>query len=293
MTRRRRGRIRKYGRWRGPTSYEYEDLNRWLISYADFITLMFAFFVVLFAMSSIDETKVRALSGSFSSAFRGGGLLEGRDGIIPAVQTIKPSPLIIPMPSEDEVLIREASDRMRRMAREIRQVLSPLIQDGKISVGDNDSGIQIDISSNLLFKAGQADLDPLALSPLRLLAQVLSEASFPIKVEGHTDSTPISNARFPSNWELSAGRAAQVVRVFIESGLDAGRLNVAGYADQRPVGDNATPEGRERNRRVAIIIEMPTIKRSASSLGLINPIDPGSPLSPVGIQAPVKPAQEP
>lgn len=240
-----------------------------MISYADFITLMFAFFVVLFAVSELDPQKIRWLSGAFDEEFKNPGLHAQRQQPIPAV-ALAPTldTLLVQAPTTEDASLREAAERMRKMAKEIRETLSPLIERGEIRVGDGDSGIQIDIASKLLFAPGQATVDPAAIPALRSVAEVIAGASFPIRVEGHTDNIPIATERFPSNWELSAGRAAQVVRLFLEFGVDSRRLTAAGYAEFRPVADNATPEGKERNRRVAIIIEMPTVKPGAATMGL-------------------------
>lgn len=257
---------------RGAAPQGHDNLERWLISYADFITLMFAFFVVLFAVSEINPQKARKLAGAFNDAFKDPGLHATTSNLIPAVQVVPPLDVMFvkPTTAEDDT-VRAAGERMRKMSQEIRETMSPLIDRGEVRVGDSESGIQIDIASKLLFAPGQATLDPAALPALRSVAEVISGATFPIKVEGHTDDTPIATERFPSNWELSAGRAAQVVRKFLEYGVDSQRLTAAGYAEFRPVADNATAEGRERNRRVAIIIEMPTVKPGAAAMGLQLP----------------------
>jgi chemotaxis protein MotB len=133
--------------------------------------------------------------------------------------------------------------------------LGPLAKEGQVRVTEGLLGVTIEINASLLFAAGEARLDPAAAGALSTVARVLVATDFPILVEGHSDNLPISTPMFPSDWELSSARASSVVRLFIDNGVAAKRLTATGYADQRPVDDNATPEGRGRNRRVAITIE--------------------------------------
>jgi chemotaxis protein MotB len=146
-------------------------------------------------------------------------------------------------------------DRLRNTAKDINKALAPLVDEGKVTVTEGALGITVDINASVLFAPGDARLDLGAVRALAAVAQILAPTDFPIIVEGHTDNTPISTPQFPSNWELSGMRASSVVRLFIESGVDGRRLTATGYADQRPLADNATPDGRQRNRRVAITIE--------------------------------------
>jgi len=240
---------------------EHENHERWLVSYADFITLLFAFFVVMYALSSINEGKYRIMSDSISSAFRS---VPGGAGQI-AVNTSINSPLSIAIPTKRlppnvktdaaQVVKRE---NLRKMARELNKALAPLVEEGKVKVTEGALGITVDINASVLFSPGDARLDLAAVRALAAVAQILAPTDFPIIVEGHTDNTPINTPQFPSNWELSGMRASSVVRLFIETGVDGRRLTATGYADQRPQADNATAEGRQRNRRVAITIESRT-----------------------------------
>lgn len=231
-----------------------ENHDRWLVSYADFITLLFAFFVVMYGISSINEGKYRIMSDSIGIAFR-------------SESGSSPGPLKLPH-RDDPALIQRAparlkSDEMqaakkehlRNLAKDIKQALAPLMANGKVRVTEGALGIIVDISASALFAPGEARLDPGAVRSLGTVGSVLAAADFPVVVEGHTDNIPISTPQFPSNWELSAARAASVVRLFIDTGMDARRLTATGYADQRPVADNVTSDGRQSNRRVAITIE--------------------------------------
>ncbi len=240
---------------------EHENHERWLVSYADFITLLFAFFVVMYAISQVNEGKYRVLSDSINSAFR--SIPGSSSGATVAVNPNAPAPVMIPVKrnpanikAEQERAVKK--DKLRNMARELNKALAPLVAEGKVKVTEGALGITVDINASVLFLPGDARLDIVAQRALLAVAEVLAPTDFPVLVEGHTDNTPINNLLFPSNWELSTTRAASVVRLFIEAGVDPRRLSAAGYADQRPVADNATPDGRQQNRRVAITIESRT-----------------------------------
>ncbi|ENO75606.1 flagellar motor protein MotD [Thauera sp. 63] len=258
---------------------EHENHERWLVSYADFITLLFAFFVVMYSLSSINEGKYRVLSDSIVQAFRSLNINEsGQQIILPPVAVapvVRPQP---PAPSQleesAEAVRRQTAQQMRSMAEDIRRVLAPLTRSGQVSVSEGAFGISIEINASLLFAPGEAMLSTPAVEALRAVAQVLAATPFPITVEGHTDNLPISTYRFPSNWELSAVRASTVTRLFIDSGVAPDRLTAAGYADQRPVADNATDEGRGRNRRVAILIESRNAEPAPTGPAIIPPNDP-------------------
>lgn len=235
---------------------EHENLERWMVSYADFLTLMFAFFVVMYAISSVNEGKYRVLSNSLVSAFRSATNAEGMQ-IAPLTPINVPVPAVRPQASSSKSDPRRAQtmQKMQSMADQVRRVLAPLVRDGKVTVNEGAFGISIEINASALFAPGEAILGVNAQRALTAVGEVLSTGDFPIKVEGHTDTLPISNQLFASNWELSAVRASAVVRLFVQSGVSPQRLSAAGYADQRPVSDNRTAEGRSRNRRVAILIE--------------------------------------
>lgn len=250
-----------YGRHRRRRELdEHENHERWLVSYADFITLLFAFFVVMYALSSINEGKYRIMSDSISSAFR--NVPGGSSGAQVAINTSINTPLSIAIPTKrlppnvkTDATQAAKRDRLRNMAKELNKALAPLVDEGKVKVTEGALGITVDINASVLFSPGDARLDLGAVRALAAVAQILAPTDFPIIVEGHTDNTPINTAQFPSNWELSGMRASSVVRLFIETGVDGRRLTATGYADQRPLADNATADGRQRNRRVAITIE--------------------------------------
>ncbi len=237
---------------------EHENHERWLVSYADFITLMFAFFVVMYAISQVNEGKYRILSDTLASAFK--NVPGSAAGTFEAINPAAPKPIAVPIRSikptiKTDEKTRQKRDTLRKMAKDVAEALAPLVKEGQVRITEGALGITIDINANVLFAPGEARLDVGAVRALFAVAQILAPTEFPITVEGHTDNTPISTPQFPSNWELSGVRASSVVRLFIDAGVDAKRLTVAGYADQRPVAGNTTPEGRQRNRRVAILIE--------------------------------------
>lgn len=250
-------------RRRRKTEDEHDNPERWMVSYADFITLLFAFFVVMYSVASINQGQYRVLSDSIVSAFRPHSVTPGGQYVeLPPVIFTTPLPFPVTEPAEEAESNQPATPsgdgqlrRVRDIADEIRDVLGPLVREGQVMVSDGDQGITVEINAAILFAPGEAALGAGAIAPMRAVANVLAAASFPVVVEGHTDNLPISTPRFPSNWELSAARAASVVRLFITSGVNGTRLTAAGYADQRPVADNSTPEGRARNRRVTLYIE--------------------------------------
>ncbi|GJL71307.1 MAG: flagellar motor protein MotD [Nitrosomonas sp.] len=248
-----------------------ENHDRWLVSYADFITLLFAFFVVMYAISSVNENKYRVLSGSLVNAFQ-----RNVSEVKQPAATI-PSPVetdleLDPEPEEATDPARERADetpdldeqeekerfirqkKMRVMANDIMHVLAPLVQDGRVSVTQSVQGIAIEINASVLFSPGHAQLAENSIQTLRAVAAVVQGHEHEIQVEGHTDNIPIHTLHFPSNWELSTARASSVVRLFIGNGVNPQRLTAMGYGENRQVASNETPEGRARNRRVTIMI---------------------------------------
>ncbi|MBP6096078.1 MAG: OmpA family protein [Methyloversatilis sp.] len=231
-----------------------ENHDRWLISYADLVTLLFAFFVVMYAISQVNEGKYRVLSQSLNSAFA------AREGVrlieLPATDQsdamqIQLDQLRAARSAQKE---QERKERADKAAKDIRQALSALTREGQASVTEGALGLTVDLDAAFLFGAGEATLQPAAQDIIAAIARVLLYTDFPLVVEGHTDNSPVSG-RLVSNWALSALRAAAVTGVFADQGILATRLTAAGLADQRPVADNTSEEGRARNRRVSIRIE--------------------------------------
>jgi chemotaxis protein MotB len=238
---------------------EHENHERWLVSYADFITLLFAFFVVMYSISQVNEGKYRVLSDALINAFK-------PDGQAPAVirppliqkgpNTGVPSGVIPQMPLKrgDDAKRKAREERMRNIARDVLKALEPLIKEGQVRVTETARGIAVEINASVLFKSAQAALEPESVRALTAVAHVLATTDNAIEVEGHTDTERIATAQFPSNWELSGARASSVVRLFIDNGVTPARLVAVGLADTRPVDGNETAEGRARNRRVTVMI---------------------------------------
>lgn len=232
-----------------------ENHERWLVSYADFITLLFAFFVVMYGISSVNEGKYRVMSDSIVVAFRSTSGAPAK-ALMP-VSMAESAPAAISLRRNPAPQLAK-KEQMRNLAVSLNQALAPLMAQGKVRVTEGALGITVDINASALFAPGEARLDPGAVRALDAVGRMLATTDFPIVVEGHTDNIPISTPQFPTNWELSAARAASVVRLFVDADVDPRRLTASGYADQRPVADNATPAGRQANRRVAIRIESRT-----------------------------------
>lgn len=229
-----------------------ENPDRWLVSYADFITLLFAFFVVMYAISQVNEGKYRVLSESLTTAFTQVQIAPPLRGKV-SIETLPP---VTPAPEAPETGAKPAPEASTNeiVTKELLEALSPMVAQGLAKVQQTERGVSVDISASALFDTGQAVLQPAAVPALRAAARVLAKAPNRIQVEGHTDNVPISTVVFPSNWELSSARAASVVRLFIGEGVPAQRLSAVGYAEHQPIEDNATAQGRANNRRVTVIL---------------------------------------
>ncbi len=248
---------------------EHENLERWLVSYADFITLLFAFFVVMYSISQVSQAKYRVLSDSLVNAFKNVPDAATATPISPALRvdastkgaTSTPQALslkqTIPVRKPDpafEARQKQQTEKMKNVATNILKAMEPLVKEGQVRVSQSVHGIAIEINASVLFASGQASLEPGSVKALRAVGGVLAQVPNDVQVEGFTDNTPINTVAFPSNWELSAARASSVVRLLADSGAPPGRLVAVGYGEFRPVDTNGTPEGRARNRRVTIMI---------------------------------------
>lgn len=251
-----------------------EDHNRWLISYADFITLLFAFFVVMYAISSVNVGKYRVLSDSMIEAFERKGAKQSTSELTdgegdssqpislgePATSAIEPVVLDHFITAEElrdveiseEVL--EGRRRLGRIAEQFASALESFIDDDLVEVKKNDLWVEIEIKSGLLFASGDAALQSKAAPVLKKISEVLQTTSNIIYVEGHTDNIPIETIEFPSNWDLSSARAVSVARELVNDGINPARLAAVGYGDNHPVADNKTAEGRFKNRRVTLVL---------------------------------------
>ena len=240
---------------------EHENHERWLVSYADFITLLFAFFVVMYAISQVNEGKYRVLSDSLESAFKSvpkspQPIPLDKDAISPSSSAgsagIKP--LRRKGNAIQEARRKQQAIEMKSIAQDILRVLAPLVAGGQVKVTQNSRGVAVQINASVLFASARAELEGESVAVLTAVARVLAKVNNAMQVEGYSDNSPINTAFYPSNWELSAARASSVVRLFIENGVAPSRLVAIGYGENRPVDSNDSAEGRARNRRVTIMI---------------------------------------
>ncbi len=225
---------------------EHDNHERWLVSYADFITLLFAFFVVMYSVSQVNEGKYKVLSGSLETAFRtdaraavsvGAGVMQNMDGS-----------------KEISVLNPGGKSAIQSMSREIEEQVYPLVEQGLVKLRETEEWLEIEINNRILFSSGSTRLVPDARVLLSILAGVLGRFSVPVQVEGYTDNVPISTPAFPSNWSLSAARAASVAHLLSRQGVSPELLSATGYGENRPVTSNDSAEGRAENRRVVLKI---------------------------------------
>jgi chemotaxis protein MotB len=238
---------------RKPFEESHENHERWLISYADFITLLFAFFVVMYAISVVNVGKYRVLSDALGDAFGGRGAAGKLDTAV-ALGNPEALPLSNIIARKRAEAAKRDRERLQLLARKLQSSLAPLVNSGKVRVTQTGRGVTVEINASVLFGEGDAALAGNARETLQAVAGLLKDDTHAIEVEGHTDTTPIGNAAFPSNWELSAVRASTVVRLFIDSGVPERRLAAIGRGANVPVASNDDPMGRARNRRVAVTI---------------------------------------
>ena len=273
---------------------EHVNAEAWAIPYGDLITLLLAFFVVMYSMSSVNEGKYRILSDSLIAAFRGApttvapinvGQASGGKGGDAQLSGVSPTALLKlrdprPLPEVDEPQEqkgqgdgegegtggtkgrrqgggpggRDPRGALFQMADEVRTALQGLIDRDLVRVRQNPLSLEVEIKADILFSSGVATVHGEAVPVIEKVADILRPFPNSLRVEGHTDDRSISTALSPSNWELSSARAANVVQLFTRSGIDPKRMEVLGLGDNRPVASNDTVEGRNANRRVVIVV---------------------------------------
>lgn len=239
--------------------------DRWLVSYADFITLMFAFFVVMFASSQADRSKVKRVSESVTKALEDGPASKMREAVAemlgakpePKVQkapvSLKgPSPSIeTPKPPDAAVMAGELLPSLAYLQAQLKKE----IESGKMRINLEPRGLVVSLQQATFFPSGEDTLDPATYSSLEKVAGAMRKLPNPVRLEGHTDAIPIHTARFRSNWELSAARAIAVLDLLTgRFEVPRERVAIAGYADTTPIAANDSETGRARNRRVDIVI---------------------------------------
>lgn len=241
---------------------EHVNHERWLVSYADFITLLFAFFVVMYSISSVNTGKYRVFSDTLESQFSEPvrtpdpignqsnnedekklskkDILEQVDKI---VEVYTP-----PAPSEETI------ETIKDISKKLHSKLEEQIEDEDIIIKEGEDWLELEIKSSVLFYSGEARLGKSAIPIIGKVADILRPSKNLIQVEGFTDNNPINTSQFPSNWELSAARAASVVHLLDRYGLNPDRLSAIGYGQFKPIADNRTEKGRNDNRRVVLVI---------------------------------------
>ena len=236
----------------------------WMATFADLVTLLMCFFVLLFAMSTTQQETYKELVRSLRSALGAQAVPESgtREGLtMHAVPSEEPSET----QAIDELggMIEKEMDEI---VSEVRELVLFNKLGGEVSVTKNENGVVITMSDLLLFDAGGTRLSPKGMDILEKVASVLSKLAYRVKIKGHTDSEPISSSQFPSNWELSSVRASTVVRLLAANGVSPRYISAEGYAQYHPVATNDTPQGRARNRRVEIVYERDSIARQFADM---------------------------
>ena len=254
--------IRKPRRRRRPTE---ERLNHeaWAIPYADLMTLLLAFFVVMYAISSLNTGKYRVVADALSVAFNGAGP-DSDSGVLPRSAISGPIPLATiepggaiplsqtPNASPDRPSLEELN--AGRIAMRIARATPPRVMSDQVTIRQHPMWVEVEIRNDVLFASGSATLNPAAERVLSQLAETLIGFGNPIRVEGHTDDVPIQGGLYRDNWDLSAARAGAVVRVLVASGLDPARFAVLGFGEHRPLQPNDSEAGRSANRGVLLAI---------------------------------------
>lgn len=238
--------------------------ERWLISYSDFVTLLFAFFVVMYSISQVNESKYRVLSDTLQDAFN------VAPHSIKPIQVGDPSlsrdPSVIDntKPNHGEQLGQGAFDKMAdlpSLSEQVNHQLADLVDEDLVKINSNEFWLQIELKSSILFDSGDAAPSVQAEEIFSSLANIFKGFDNPIQVEGFTDDIPIRSERYPSNWELSTARAAATVQLLASGGVKPQQMSAVGYGEYQPIARNDSPEGRAQNRRVVLMIAREKIQR--------------------------------
>ena len=262
-------------RRRRPPQDDLHNKERWLISYADFITLLFAFFVVMYSVSSVNEGKYKVLSSTLTGVFNAPErsvkpITVGEQPIAPllpqteaVIAPLVSEALLTPPAQRDSDDSASRSRDLQQLATRLELQFDELIEQGVIALTAGDRWLQLSLPNSLLFSSGGAEPHYDAFAVMKKVADVLRDTDNVIRIEGFTDNQPIRNGRFPSNWELSTARASVLVRMLAMDGIDPARLAAVGYGEYQPVARNDTDEGRRRNRRVMVLVSRDASIRGA------------------------------
>ena len=277
---------------------EHVNHERWLVSYADFITLLFAFFVVMYSISSINEGKYKIISQALVGVFN-----DAERALKPIPigeerpKTVTPAKPLVNDSDETAAGIQGTSDPLKSIADDISAAFGDLISSNQMTVRGNELWVEIELNSSLLFASADALPSDQAFTIIDKVAAILKPFENPIHVEGFTDNFPISTAQYPTNWELSSARASSIVRMLAMQGVNPQRLASVGYGEFQPVANNATVEGRARNRRVVLVVSRNLdVRRSLTGTGTANATPDaalkraGTQTAPPVVKPPVRPS---
>ena len=265
---------------RKPQHEDHENNERWLLTYADMITLLMIFFILLFTISQTDKAKYETLASSLSVVFNGGGGGSGPQagkGIMPG--QVAPEPLVTPRASASPDLESSAAtspkpsatasastaasgagvatnsdEKVREITDNIRKFVASSKLEGQVTILEQPRGAVIRLDESLIFASGSATLDADATGVIGQIGAYIAKGAHFIRVEGHCDNRPINTSRFPSNWELAAARAVNVAKILINSGIEQSRISANSYGEYRPLVPNDTDADRRKNRRVEIVV---------------------------------------
>jgi len=243
--------------------------ERWLVSYSDFITLLMVLFVVLYSMGQTDVQRYKQLADGLRAAFSGGPLRivdPGIDQAGGAANDESPAPIVIPGIPQIPVDSVE-------VAGELTEMLASTDLGGAVSIQNNVEGVLISVGEKLLFAPGTASLQKDGYAVLDTIVSMILPLENEVRIIGHTDDSPPVDPKFTTNWELSVGRANVIAQYFIEHGIPASRLIIAGRGDQKPVFPNDTPEHRALNSRAEIVVIYP-LNQDVINLDLAAPSQP-------------------
>ncbi|HEY7839528.1 MAG TPA: flagellar motor protein MotB [Terriglobales bacterium] len=276
---------------RAPSSHSHVNHERWLISYADFITLLFAFFVVMYAASRSDQMKAHALANAIQSAFAQMGMFTPASTTphLTAPYMEAPTGQSAPGPPAPDAAILQDRQQLEALRLQLAAALAPEIARHTVELKLSHQGLLIRLRDFGFFPSGSDQVMPQSVPVLQRVAAALQPLHNPVRVEGYTDDVPIHTAQFSSNWQLSAARAAMLVQMFITSdGLAPERLSEAGYSQYHPIASNATAAGRGLNRRVDVVVVSLQAERAmapAATPPMGPPAPPlASPVTPAPIQ---------
>lgn len=235
-----------------------DEIPAWIVTFADLVTLLMVFFILLFAMGEIEEDKYRQIKESLKKALGDAptpeaGIREGLD----VIKREEGEPKIIAVDEVGAMVAKEISD----IASEVEEFVFKNKLTGQVQVSSDERGAVITISDVVLFPAGQSGITPVGKKITKQIFDLLRQFNYNVKIEGHTDNTPIRTDKFPSNWELSAARASNVARMLVDSGFPASMLSVEGFAEFRPKLPNDSPQNRAVNRRIEIVYQRGSIRK--------------------------------